>query len=219
MKHTTDPASEQWEAVLSHPQFAAVDTALRGGGHITAQRLDRLLFVQEHEERLRAFYALYQASLLRAPEGFFFLTIADSSPMGRRQLSLWDMAVGKVLCFLYLSSSGPRPAKPVFLADIVQALQQLLPPERLLAALGTKAMGSDVEKERLLERLRTSLGRLKRMGMVSSASGSEGVYLSEAVLRFASDVREGAFGKAQLFASGEAGSLVSERVPVVKQEQ
>lgn len=52
-----------------------------------------------------------------------------------------------------------------------------------------RASGSDLDKEKLFDKVRTSLRRLKRLGMIIPV-GEQGKFrISEAVFRFGADVR------------------------------
>src|SRR5690606_22774172 len=88
---------------IANPLFPALDNQLRSGRHITADELEQHSLLQEYYPELDAFYQRYQAELVRAPEGFYYLRPRSTSELGTPILSELEMLVGRVLCYLYLS--------------------------------------------------------------------------------------------------------------------
>lgn len=94
---------EKLAKAIANPLFPALDNALRSGRHISSEDLDNHALLIEFEQELAMFYKRYNAELVRAPEGFFYLRPRSTSLISRSVLTELDMLVGKVLCFLYLS--------------------------------------------------------------------------------------------------------------------
>ena len=150
---------------LANPLFPALDSALRSGRHIGLDELDNHAFLMDFQEYLEEFYARYNVELIRAPEGFFYLRPRSTTLIPRSVLSELDMMVGKILCYLYLS------------------------PERLV---NNRSTGSDVDRQKLQEKVRSSLNRLRRLGMVwFMGHDSSKFRITESVFRFGADVRAG----------------------------
>jgi chromosome partition protein MukE len=96
-----------------------------------------------------------------------------------------------VLCFLYLSPERLAHEGIFTNQELYEELLSLADEKRLMKLVTNRATGSDLDKEKLFEKVRTSLRRLKRLGMVISI-GEEGKFrISEAVFRFGADVRVG----------------------------
>ncbi|GAL13602.1 chromosome partition protein MukE [Vibrio astriarenae] len=63
--------------------------------------------------------------------------------------------------------------------------------KKLMKLVTNRASGSDLDKEKLFEKVRTSLRRLRRIGMVITVGETGKFRISEAVFRFGADVRVG----------------------------
>ena len=74
-------------------------------------------------------------------------------------------------------------------ADLQEELLNLADEQQLLRMVNQRSGGTDLDKRKLLERIRTSLRRLRRLGMVISLGQSERFRVNEAVFRFGADVR------------------------------
>lgn len=103
--------------------------------------------------------------------------------------------------------------------------------EKKLMKLATnRASGSDLDKEKLFEKVRTSLRRLRRIGMLISIGETGKFRISEAVFRFGADVRVGddmREAQLRLIRDGEAvvhtqepnqGSLLNEEQEETEQD-
>lgn len=182
---------EKLVKAISNPLFPALDTMLRAGRHISADDLDNHALLADFETELAHFYQRYNTELVKAPEGFFYLRPRSTSLIGRSVLSELDMLVGKVLCFLYLSPERLAHEGIFTNQELYEELLSLADEKRLMKLVTNRATGSDLDKEKLFEKVRTSLRRLKRLGMVISI-GEDGKFrISEAVFRFGADVRVG----------------------------
>ena len=104
-------------------------------------------------------------------------------------LSELDMLVGKVLCYLYLSPERLANEGLFSLTDLQEELLTLADERQLLRMVNQRSGGSDLDKRKLLEKMRTSLRRLKRLGMVLPVGAGDKFRVNESVFRFGADVR------------------------------
>lgn len=176
---------------LSNPLFPALDSALRAGRHISSEDLDNHAYLCDYDVELAGFYQRYNAELVKAPEGFFYLRPRSTSFIGRSVLSELDMLVGKILCFLYLSPERLAHEGIFTNQELYDELLTLADEKKLMRLVTNRATGSDLDKEKLFEKVRTSLRRLRRIGMVISIGDDDKFRISEAVFRFGADVRVG----------------------------
>ncbi|GLO61206.1 chromosome partition protein MukE [Vibrio sp. MACH09] len=177
--------------VISNPLFPTLDSALRAGRHISSDDLDNHSLLTDFESELVGFYQRYNTELVKAPEGFFYLRPRNASLIGRSVLTELDMLVGKVLCYLYLSPERLANEGIFSHHDLYEELLSLSDEKKLIKLVTNRATGSDLDREKLFEKVRTSLRRLKKIGMVHSM-GEEGKFIiSEAVFRFGADARLG----------------------------
>jgi len=183
--------SENLAKAISNPLFPALDSALRTGRHISTEDLDNYALLSDFEAELALFYQRYNTELIKAPEGFFYLRPRSTSLIGRSVLSELDMLVGKVLCFMYLSPERLAHEGIFTYLELHEELLTIADEKKLIKLATHRSTGSDLDKEKLFEKVRTSLRRLKRLGMIISV-GEEGSFtISEAVFRFGADVRLG----------------------------
>jgi len=162
---------------IANPLFPKLDTWLRSGRHISADDLDNHSFLLEFHDELERFYSRYQVEFIKAPEGFFYLRPRSTSEIGTSVLSELDMLVGKVLCYLYLSPDRLANEGIFSVTDLQEEVMTLADERQLLRMVNQRSGGSDLDKRKLLEKMRTSLRRLKRLGMVcrwgrATSSGS-----------------------------------------------
>ncbi|WP_107852602.1 chromosome partition protein MukE [Oceanimonas marisflavi] len=174
---------------IANPLFPALDNLLRSGRHITADELEQHSLLQEYYSELDAFYQRYQAELVRAPEGFYYLRPRSTSELGTSILSELEMLVGKVLCYLYLSPDRLINEGVFSVEDLQEEILTLSNEQALLRMVNQRAGGSDLDKRKLADKLKSALRRLKRIGMVSSVGSQDKFRITEAVFRFAADVR------------------------------
>lgn len=182
---------ENMAKVISNGLFPALDCMLRAGRHVSSEDLDNHALLTDFETELAHFYQRYNAELVKAPEGFFYLRPRSTSLIGRSVLGELDMLVGKVLCYLYMSPERLAHEGIFTHQDLFDELLTLSDESKLIKLVTNRATGSDLDKEKLFEKVKTSLRRLKRLGMVVSI-GEEGKFvISESVFRFGADVRVG----------------------------
>ncbi|SUC26389.1 condesin subunit E [Providencia rustigianii] len=80
--------------------------------------------------------------------------------------------------------------------------------------MNQRSTGSDLDKQKLQEKLKTSLNRLRRLGMVYFLQNDSGKFIiNESVFRFGADVRSGDSpqeAQLRMIRDGEAVSLEGE---------
>lgn len=182
---------EKLAKAIANPLFPALDNALRSGRHIASEDLDNHALLIEFEQPLVMFYKRYNAELVRAPEGFFYLRPRSTSLIGRSVLSEIDMLVGKVLCFLYLSPERLAHEGIFSNQELFEELLALADEAKLMKLVTNRASGSDLDREKLFDKVKTSLRRLRRIGMIIPIGENGKFRISEAVFRFGADVRTG----------------------------
>lgn len=178
------------KAIVS-PLFPGLDSVLRAGRHIASEDLDNHAYLMEFETALNLFYQRYNADLVRAPEGFFYLRPRSTSIIGRSVLSELDMLVGKVLCFLYLSPERLAQEGIFSTQELFEELLSLTDEKKLMKLVTLRAGGSDLDREKCYDKVKTSLRRLRRLGMIIPLGDSGKFRVSEATFRFGADVRVG----------------------------
>lgn len=192
---------------IANPLFPKLDNQLRTGRHISADELELHSLLQAFYPALEQFYRRYHAELVRAPEGFYYLRPRSNSELGTGILSELEMLVGKVLCYLYLSPDRLSNEGIFSLLDLQEEILTLTNESTLLALINQRAGGTDLDRRKLQDRLKSALRRLKRLGMVMSVGSQDKFRISEAVFRFAADVRSDEDPKAmqlRLIRHGEA---------------
>ena len=187
--NTEFPLPLRLAEAIANPLFPRIDTALRSGRHISADEFEQHSALVEYHSELEIFYGRYQVELIKAPEGFFYLRPRPSSDIGTTVLSELDMLVGKVLCYLYLSPERLANEGLFSLTDLQEELLTLADERQLLRMVNQRSGGSDLDKRKLLEKMRTSLRRLKRLGMVLPIGSGDKFRVNESVFRFGADVR------------------------------
>lgn len=189
--NTDDYMPDNLVKAISNPLFPALDSMLRAGKHISSEDIDNHALLVDFETELALFYQRYNTELVKAPEGFFYLRPRSTSLIGRSVLSELDMLVGKVLCFLYLSPERLAHEGIFTNQELYDELMNLADEKKLLKLTTNRATGSDLDKEKLFEKVRTSLRRLRRIGMIIPIGEIGKFHISEAVFRFGADVRVG----------------------------
>lgn len=177
---------------LSSPLFPALDSQLRTGRHIGIDELDNHAFLLDYQSELELFYQRYNVELIRAPEGFFYLRPRSTTLIARSVLSALDMLVGKVLCYLYLSPERLAQEGIFTQQDLYDELLALVDESKLLKLVNHRSTGSDLDRQKLQEKVRSTLYRLKRLGMIHFLGHDPGKFrITEAVFRFGAEVRAG----------------------------
>ncbi|MGF1685740.1 chromosome partition protein MukE [Photobacterium japonica] len=182
---------EKLAKAIANPLFPALDNALRSGRHVSSEDLDNHALLIEFEQELAMFYKRYNAELVRAPEGFFYLRPRSTSLISRSVLAELDMLVGKVLCFLYLSPERLAHEGIFTNQEMFEELMTLADEKKLMKLVTNRASGSDLDREKLYDKVKTSLRRLRRLGMIIPIGESGKFRISESVFRFGADVRAG----------------------------
>lgn len=198
---------------LANPIFPALDSQLRAGRHIGIEELDQHAFLMDYQSFLEEFYARYNVELIRAPEGFFYLRPRSTTLIPRSVLSELDMMVGKLLCYLYLSPERLANEGIFTQQELYDELLTLADESKLLRLVNQRSTGSDLDRARLQEKMRASLNRLRRLGMVwFMGNDSSKFRITESVFRFGADVRSGddpREAQLRLIRDGEAMALDS----------
>ncbi|WP_395754958.1 chromosome partition protein MukE [Edwardsiella ictaluri] len=175
-----------------NPLFPALDSQLRAGRHIGIDDLDNHAFLMDFQEELELFYGRYNVELIRAPEGFFYLRPRSTTLIPRSVLSELDMLVGKIPSVIYLSPERLAHEGIFSQQELYDELLTLTDESKLLRLVNQRSTGSDLDRQKLQEKLRASLNRLRRLGMVFFiGSDSARFRITEAVFRFGADVRAG----------------------------
>ncbi|PQQ28060.1 chromosome partition protein MukE [Photorhabdus hindustanensis] len=177
---------------LANSLFPELDSQLRAGRHIGIDDLDNHAYLMDFQEQLEEFYARYNVELIRAPEGFFYLRPRSTTLIPRSVLSELDMMVGKILCYLYLSPERLANQGIFTVQELYEELISLADEGKLMKFVNQRSSGSDLDKQKLQEKVRTTLNRLRRLGMVYILPNDSNKFtITETVFRFGADVRSG----------------------------
>ncbi|KGQ25540.1 condesin subunit E [Gallibacterium anatis CCM5995] len=195
MSETTsyEPIPAKLAIAIANPLFPVVDSQLRSGRHISIDQLDPHAFLMDFQAELELFYCRYNVELIRAAEGFFYLRPKATTLIARSVLSELEMLVGKVLCYLYLSPERLAQQGVFTVQEVYDELLNLADENKLLKAVNQRSSGSDLDKQKLAEKVRAAIGRLRRLGMLQTVGeqNSGKFIISEAVFRFGAEVRSG----------------------------
>lgn len=199
---------------IANPLFPVVDSLLRAGRHISLDSLDNHAFLMDFQSELDLFYRRYNVELIRAPEGFFYLRPKATTLIARSVLSELEMLVGKVLCYLYLSPERLAQQGIFTTQEVYEELLNLADESKLLKAVNQRSSGSDLDKQKLAEKVRSAISRLRRLGMVHTVGEQHSgkFTISEAVFRFGAEVRAGddiREAQLRLIREGEAATPAS----------
>ncbi|HCR3335280.1 TPA: chromosome partition protein MukE [Morganella morganii] len=212
--HIEQFMSAKLTQALANNLFPELDSQLRAGRHIGVDDLDNHAFLMDFQDELEGFYARYNVELVRAPEGFFYLRPRSTTLIPRSVLSELEMLVGKVLCYLYLSPERLANQGIFSTAELYEELLSLADEAKLLKVVNNRSTGSDLDKQKLLEKTRGALNRLRRLGMITFVSADNSQFvIAESVFRFGADVRSGddpREAQLRLIRDGEAQSLTED---------
>ncbi|HCR4017476.1 TPA: chromosome partition protein MukE [Morganella morganii] len=212
--HIEQFMSAKLAQALANNLFPELDSQLRAGRHIGVDDLDNHAFLMDFQDELEGFYARYNVELVRAPEGFFYLSPRSTTLIPRSVLSELEMLVGKVLCYLYLSPERLANQGIFSTAELYEELLSLADEAKLLKVVNNRSTGSDLDKQKLLEKTRGALNRLRRLGMITFVSADNSQFvIAESVFRFGADVRSGddpREAQLRLIRDGEAQSLTED---------
>lgn len=195
MSETTsyEPIPAKLAIAIANPLFPVVDSQLRSGRHISIDQLDPHAFLMDFQAELELFYRRYNVELIRAAEGFFYLRPKATTLIARSVLSELEMLVGKVLCYLYLSPERLAQQGVFTVQEVYDELLNLADENKLLKAVNQRSSGSDLDKQKLAEKVRAAISRLRRLGMLQTVGeqNSGKFIISESVFRFGAEVRSG----------------------------
>ncbi|AUU00686.1 chromosome partition protein MukE [Morganella morganii] len=212
--HIEQFMSAKLAQALANNLFPELDSQLRAGRHIGVDDLDNHAFLMDFQDELEGFYARYNVELVRAPEGFFYLRPRSTTLIPRSVLSELEMLVGKVLCYLYLSPERLANQGIFSTAELYEELLSLADEAKLMKVVNNRSTGSDLDKQKLLEKTRGALNRLRRLGMITFVSADNSQFvIAESVFRFGADVRSGddpREAQLRLIRDGEAQSLTED---------
>ncbi|NBN47572.1 chromosome partition protein MukE [Proteus sp. G2626] len=190
--HTEQFMPAKLAQALANSLFPELDSQLRAGRHIGIDSLDNHAFLMDFQDELSDFYVRYNVELIRAPEGFFYLRPRSTTLIPRSVLSEMDMLVGKILCYLYLSPERLANQGIFTVQELFDELRTLADEAKLLRLVNQRSTGSDLDLQKLQEKMRTSLNRLRRLGMISFLlNDMQRFSITESVFRFGADVRSG----------------------------
>lgn len=210
--HIEQFMSAKLAQALANTLFPELDSQLRSGRHISVDDLDNHAFLMDFQDELEGFYSRYNVELVRAPEGFFYLRPRSTTIIPRSVLSELEMLVGKVLCYLYLSPERLANQGIFTVAEMYEELLSLADENKLLRLVNQRSTGSDLDKQKLFEKTRGALNRLRRLGMLTFVGNDNTKFIiAESVFRFGADVRSGDSAleaQLRLIRDGEALALV-----------
>lgn len=209
---------------IANSLFPEVDSQLRAGKHISIEQLEQHAFLMDFQPELDSFYRRYNVELIRAPEGFFYLRPKATTLISRSVLTELEMLVGKVLCYLYLSPERLAQQGIFSTQEVYDELLNLADETKLLKAVNQRSSGSDLDKQKLAEKVRAALNRLRRLGMIYPVGEQHSgkFSLSEAVFRFGAEVRAGddpREAQLRLIRDGEAANPQSLQLAKMADEQ
>lgn len=212
--HTEQFMPAKLAQALANSLFPELDSQLRAGRHIGIDSLDNHAFLMDFQDELSDFYARYNVELIRAPEGFFYLRPRSTTLIPRSVLSEMDMLVGKILCYLYLSPERLANQGIFTVQELFDELRTLADETKLFRLVNQRSTGSDLDLQKLQEKMRTSLNRLRRLGMLSFLlNDMQRFSITESVFRFGADVRSGddpIEAQMRMIRDGEAMALEKE---------
>lgn len=188
-----EPIPAKLATAIANPLFPMVDSQLRSGRHISLDQLEPHAFLLDFQSELELFYRRYNVELIRAPEGFFYLRPKATTLIARSVLSELEMLVGKVLCYLYLSPERLAQQGIFTVQEVYDELLNLADENKLLKIVNQRSSGSDLDKQKLAEKVRAAISRLRRLGMLQTVGEQHSgkFVISEAVFRFGAEVRSG----------------------------
>lgn len=177
---------------IADPIFPEIDNMLRTGRHISSDDIDFYEYLLHFQDELELFYARYNVELLRAPEGFFYLLPRASAIISRSVLSELEMLIGKILCYLYLSPERLVHEGVFTFQEMYEELLALVDESKLLKYINQRSAGSDWDRQKLQDKIKTALKRLKRLGMITFINNDFNRFrITEAVFRFGLDAKNG----------------------------
>lgn len=186
---TSAPLYPSLADAVCDPLFPEVDVALRQGRHIHRGETERYAFLSDANDHLERWYKKYGCDLVRTADGYFYL-LPHGDKIRRRQLSLFEMLIGKVLALLYLEPAMLQRGGVIERALVLQSLVTLVGQENLMRHLNPRRKRRDerTEQEQVRHELRRALQSLCELGICERVD-DENFRLHPPVLRFAESVR------------------------------
>jgi chromosome partition protein MukE len=187
---TLEPTYPSLAAVLEDPLFPDVDVALRQGRHVHRAETERYAFLSEASDHLERWYRKYGCDLVRTTDGYFYL-LPHQDKIRRRQLSLADMLLGKVLALLYLEPATLQNGCVVSRTQALQSLATLVGQDNLMLRFNPRKKRRDerTEQEQIRQELDRALRTLCELGFAERLE-DENLRLHSPILRFAESVRD-----------------------------
>lgn len=187
---TLEPTYSSLAAVLEDPLFPEVDVALRQGCHVHRDEIDRYALLTEANDHLERWYKKYGCDLVRAQDGYFYL-LPLQDKVRRRQLSVPEMLLGKVLALLFLDPATLQNSGVVSRTQAIQSLVTLVGQETLVQRLNPRRKRRDerTEQEHVRHELDRALRTLCDLGFAERLD-EEKLRLYRPILRFADSVRD-----------------------------
>lgn len=214
---TLAPTYQSLASALEDPLFPEVDVLLRQGRHIHRGETERYAFLCEANDHLERWYRRYGCDLVRTSDGYFYL-LPQQDRIRRRQLSVAEMLLGKVLALLYLEPETLQKGGVVGRTQALQSLTTLVGQENLLVRLNPRKKRRDerTEQENVRRELDAALRLLCELGFAERVD-EEHVRLHPPILRFAESVRSAADPQATLSEMIRAGKAAPSQ-PAAEQD-
>lgn len=110
------------------------------------------------------FYRRYNVELIRAPEGFFYLRPKATTLIARSIDRAGNVSGQKVLCYLYLSPERLAQQGIFTIQEVYDELLNLADESKLLKAVNQRSSGSDLDKQKLAEKVRKYVNAFASFG-------------------------------------------------------
>lgn len=187
---STEPFEyNSFESVITDKLFAKIDASLRRGCHFDTEDINEFNYIQDTHAVLAAFYKQFNAELIYANEGYYYLIPKDNQFIRSKKIELTTMVIGQVLAMMKLDPEILKESGWIRTEQIADKMMMLLSPEKI-SKLFSRSLNTDLDKNKLLDEIRTGLRQLKRMGMlVLDSKTVTRVRLRVSIMRFADPVR------------------------------
>ena len=177
------------ELVITDKLFPKIDVSLRRGYHIDIEDINEFSFIQDTYAFLSAFYRQFNAELVYADEGYYYLIPKDDKFIRSKRIDKITMVIGQILAMMKLEPENLKESGWLPTEKIADKMTMLLNKEQI-SLLFSRSVNTDLDKNRLLDEIRTSLRQLKRMGMlVLESNAANRVRPCASIMRFADPVK------------------------------